>query len=72
MQKSRLVINLGSTTIHTGQEGGGNGRLHCYHLCDPDHKECVKSSPIGKARYDTIPELIDEIEALEGERTKTA
>ena len=34
-------------------------------MCDPDHKECVKSPPIGKAWYDTIPELIDEIEALE-------
>jgi hypothetical protein len=34
-------------------------------LCDPDHKEYVKSPPIGKAWYDTIPELIDEIEALE-------
>jgi hypothetical protein len=39
--------------------------LHCYYLCDPDHKECVKSPPIGKAWYDTIPELIDKIEALE-------
>ena len=27
--------------------------------------ECVKSPPIGKAWYDTIPELIEEIEALE-------
>jgi hypothetical protein len=34
-------------------------------LCDPERKECVKSPPIGKAWYDTIPELIDEIEALE-------
>ena len=34
-------------------------------MCDPDHKECVKSPPIGKAWYDTVPELIDEIEALE-------
>jgi hypothetical protein len=38
---------------------------HWYDLCDPDHKECVKSPPIGKAWYDPIPELIDEIEALE-------
>ena len=40
-------------------------RTHCYYLRDPDHKEYVKSPPIGKAWYDTIPELIDEIEALE-------
>jgi len=39
--------------------------LHCYYLCDPDHNEYVKSPLIGKACYDTIPELIDEIEALE-------
>jgi hypothetical protein len=33
--------------------------LHCCYLCDPEHKECIKSPPIGKAWYDTIPELID-------------
>jgi hypothetical protein len=42
-----------------------NRSLHCYYLCNPDHKECVKSPPVGKAWYDTIPELIGEIEALE-------
>jgi len=43
----------------------GNRRTHCYYLCDPDGNECVNSPPVGKVWYDTIPELIDEIQALE-------
>jgi hypothetical protein len=34
-------------------------------LCDPDSKECVNSPPVGKAWYDTIPQIFDEIQALE-------
>jgi hypothetical protein len=22
--------------------------LHCYYLCNPEHKECVKSSPVAQ------------------------
>ena len=40
-------------------------RTHCYYLCDPDSKECVNSPPVGKAWYDTIPQIFDEIQALE-------
>ena len=42
-----------------------NRKTQCYYLCDPDGKESVKSPPVGKAWYDTFPELIGEIEALE-------
>jgi hypothetical protein len=42
-----------------------NRKTQCYYLFDPDHKECVKIPPLGKAWYDTIPEFIIEIEALE-------
>ena len=42
-----------------------NRETQCYYLCDPDGKESVKSPPVGKAWYDTFPELIGEIEALE-------
>ena len=44
---------------------GRRKRTHCYYLCDPDSKECINSPPLGKVWYDTIPELIDEIQALE-------
>ena len=40
-------------------------RSHCYYLCDPDGKECVNSPPVGKAWYNTIPQKLDEIQALE-------
>jgi hypothetical protein len=50
---------------HNTYRTRGANRSHCYYLGDPDHKECVKSPPIGKAWYDTIPELIGEIESLE-------
>ena len=39
-------------------------RNHCYYLCDPGI-ECVKSPPVGKKWYDTIPDMVDEIQALE-------
>jgi hypothetical protein len=38
---------------------------HCYFLCDPGN-ECVINPPVGKKWYDTIPDMVDEIqEALE-------
>ena len=40
-------------------------RNHCYYLCDPDGNEHVNSPPVGKAWYNTIPEIADEIQALE-------
>jgi hypothetical protein len=40
-------------------------RNHCYYLCDPDGNEHVHSPPIGKAWYNTFPQLNDEIKALE-------
>jgi hypothetical protein len=42
-----------------------NRKTQCYYLCDPDSKECVNSPPVGKAWYDTIPQIFDEIQALE-------
>jgi hypothetical protein len=39
--------------------------LHCFYLCNPDGNECVISPPVGKKWYDTIPEVIAEIQALE-------
>jgi len=44
---------------------GGSRKTHCYYLCDPDGKERVNSPPVGKAWYDTIPQKLDEIQALE-------
>ena len=44
---------------------GGNGRLHCYFLCDPDGNECFNHLPVGMAWYDTVPQLDSEIQALE-------
>jgi hypothetical protein len=35
----------------------GNGRLHCYYLCDPDGNECVNHPPVEMAWYDTVPQL---------------
>jgi hypothetical protein len=43
----------------------GSRKTHCYYLCDPDGKERVNSPPVGKAWYDTIPQKLDEIQALE-------
>ena len=37
---------------------------HCYFLCDPGN-ECVINPPVGKKWYDTIPDMVDEIQALE-------
>jgi hypothetical protein len=34
--------------------GDGNGRLHCYYLCDPDGNECFNHSPVGMAWYDAV------------------
>ena len=44
----------------------GNGRLHCYYLCDPDGNECVNHPPVGMAWYDTaVPQVDSEIQVLE-------
>jgi hypothetical protein len=39
-----------------------NKITHCYYLCDPGI-ECVKSPPVGKKWYHTIPDMVDEIQA---------
>jgi hypothetical protein len=44
-----------------------NRKSQCYYLCDPDGNECVNSPPVGKAWYDTLPQMIDVIQALERE-----
>jgi hypothetical protein len=44
----------------------GNGRLHCYYLCEPNGNKFVNHPPVGMAWYDTVPQLDSEIqEALE-------
>ena len=40
-------------------------RTHCYYLCDPDGNACVINPPVGKKWDDTIPDMVDEIQALE-------
>jgi hypothetical protein len=43
-----------------------NKRTYCYYLCDPNGEECVKSPPVGKKWYDTLPEdFAKEMQALE-------
>jgi hypothetical protein len=49
-----------------------NRRTHCYYLCDPDGKECVKSPPFGTAWYETVPQIFDEIQAPERETRNKA
>jgi hypothetical protein len=53
------------------KDAASRRRSHCYNLCDPDHKECIKSPPVGITWYDTIPELTGEIEALRNVNLKT-
>ena len=41
-------------------------RNHCYYLCDPDGNDHVNtSSSLGKAWFTTIPDMMDDIQALE-------
>ena len=49
----------------TYRPDNANRSLHCYYLCDPDSNECVSTPPVGKAWYDTFPQIFDEIQALE-------
>jgi hypothetical protein len=42
-----------------------NTRAHCYYLCDPESKECVKSPPVGKPWFESVPQVFDdELQAL--------
>jgi len=44
----------------------GATRSHCYYLCDPGGKECVKSPPVGKPWFESVPQgFDDELQALE-------
>jgi hypothetical protein len=61
IEKEASARNQFGIYHHTYRTRGAN-RSHCYYFCDPDHKECVKSPPIGRVWYDTMPELIDEID----------
>ena len=37
-----------------------------YYLCDPGGKECVKSPPVGKPWFESVPQVFDdELQALE-------
>ena len=50
---------------NTYRPSDANRKIHFYYLCDPDGNGCVKSPPLGMAWYDTVPQLIDKIQALE-------
>jgi hypothetical protein len=40
-------------------------RNHCYYLCDPNGNDHVQSTSLGMAWFTTIPEMMDDIRALE-------
>ncbi|KAI2496096.1 hypothetical protein MHU86_18422 [Fragilaria crotonensis] len=40
-------------------------RNHCYYLCDPNGNDHVQSPSLGKAWFATIPDMMDDIRALE-------
>jgi hypothetical protein len=73
----KLAPNHFGTYHNMYQPDDVNRSLHCYYLCDPDGNECIKSPPVGMAWYATVPQLIEEIQALlksvtAEQRTKSA
>ena len=65
MKAEKLAPNQFGIYHDTYRPKDTKRRNHCYYLCDPDCNEYLNSPPVGKAWYNTIPQMHDEIQALE-------
>jgi len=65
MKAEKLAPNTFGIHYDTYRPRDTKRKTQCYYLCDPDCKEYVNSPPVGKAWYDTIPDIFDEMQALE-------
>jgi hypothetical protein len=64
IEAEKSALNQFGIYHDTYRQWDGKGRTHCYYLCDPGN-ECVLNPPVGKKWYDTIPDMVDKIQALE-------
>jgi hypothetical protein len=66
IEAEKSAPNLFGVYYDTYRTRGANTRAHCYYLCDPGFKECVKSPPVGKPWFESVPQVFDDkLQALE-------
>ena len=65
MQAEKSAPNQFGIYYDTYRPKDTKRRNHCYYLCDPNGNDHVQSPSLGKAWFLTIPEIMDDIRALE-------
>jgi hypothetical protein len=65
MQAEKSAPNQFGIYYDTYRPKDTKQRNHCYYLCDPNGNDHVQSPSLGKAWFATIPDMMDDIRALE-------